>query len=105
MGGMAKISKAAPAQAAAAAEVRKYEGRIEMSTLTETQDEQLLRLAKERAISAKGNMPSTNAAEQALQQVRAQDVSPEKRLSMYEAQVIQLMTTGKSGPELEAAKE
>merc|ERR1719181_615309 len=102
---MAKVEGANAVQAEASAKVRKYEERIEMSKLTEKQDEELLGLAKERVASAKANMPTTDAAKKALKDARASDLSIEKRLSMYQAEVMELIKSNNKGPELEAAKE
>merc|ERR1712166_853405 len=102
---MAKISGAQVVVAKEAKNVRKYEDRIQMSTLTEKQDEELLGLASERATAAKNNMPNTDAAEKALSDIRVQDASLEKRLSLHEAEVMRLIAAKQAGPELVAAKE
>merc|ERR1712070_376290 len=95
---MAKVSGAQEEAAKAAKQVRKFEDRIEMSKLTEKQDDELLGLAQDRATAAKNNMPTTDAAQTALSQVRAQDMSLVKRLSMYEAQIVNMVAQKKHGP-------
>merc|ERR1711998_656103 len=103
---MAKVEGANAVQAEASAKVRKYEERIEMSKLTEKQDEELLGLAKERVASAKATAEKVRLAEQKEQKEKhdAYIASLEKDAA-YTKSEKKLKLTGKEQAEKKAIKD